>query len=63
MKKAYKTIFFIIYIKILCDNKIVGRSVIPFYFMSTGISVLPIYDNKCGEFNDSFFIVNIKKEF
>lgn len=51
-----------IYIKILSNNELVARSVIPIQAMSEGLRVIPLYDNQCKEFTDSVLLARVKLE-
>jgi hypothetical protein len=44
----------------LSRKNVIGRSIIPLSMMCNGIRSVPLYDEKCQEFNDSILILKIE---
>lgn len=60
--EIYETFLSFIYFKINVNGKLRGRCVIPLSTISMGIRIVPIYDNICKEYLESFLVVRITKK-
>jgi len=43
-------------IKIKYNDKMIGRSCIPYYLMKQGFRRIPIYDNKCFNVEEAYMV-------
>ena len=58
---VHDTDFCCLMIKILIENEVVGRCVVPVDYMRSGLRHVPIFDNYCREFDQSFCMIQCKK--